>query len=69
MSEQPWASDVPISMPQPLPEPGLVPMFGFTFTTSGLFHDLTGADHERMSTPNYAPVRGVDRVYDDEDVS
>lgn len=56
MSNQ-WGADVPISMPQPLPQgyESVVPMDGFTMTHLGLFHDLTSADHERLSRPSYAP--------------
>jgi hypothetical protein len=56
MADQ-WGSDVPVSMPQPLPPGvvGIVPMGGFVMTRDGLFPDLSAADHERLSTPSYAP--------------
>ncbi|THA72584.1 hypothetical protein E6R60_27020 [Streptomyces sp. A0642] len=56
MADQ-WGSDVPVSMPQPLPPGvvGVVPMGGFTMTEQGLFPDLSSADHERLSRPTYAP--------------
>ncbi|MFJ4902855.1 hypothetical protein [Streptomyces sp. NPDC088727] len=56
MADQ-WGSDVPVSMPQPLPPGvvGIVPMGGFVMTESGLFPDLSAADHERISRPAYAP--------------
>ncbi|MCX4799550.1 hypothetical protein OG497_37475 [Streptomyces sp. NBC_01242] len=56
MADQ-WGSDVPVSMPQPLPPDviGVVPMSGFVMTESGLFPDLSAADHERLSRPTYAP--------------
>ncbi|MFE6000306.1 hypothetical protein ACFQ6C_26155 [Streptomyces sp. NPDC056454] len=56
MADQ-WGSDVPVSMPQPLPPGvvGIVPMGGFTMTESGLFPDLSAADHEYLSRPSYAP--------------
>lgn len=52
-----WGADVPVSMPQPLPPDveGIVPMGGFVMTESGLFPDLSAADHERLSRPAYAP--------------
>jgi hypothetical protein len=53
-----WASDVKVSMPQPLSDdnPGLVPMDGFTFTASGLAHDISRAEWARISVPTLAPV-------------
>jgi hypothetical protein len=68
MSEQPWSSDVPVSMPEPLDQPGLVPMMGFVFTIDGLMHDLTRVDHDRISLPTYAPARPSQVVFDDRDV-
>lgn len=63
MSEQPigWAADVPVSMPEPLDEsnPGLITMDGFTFTATGLAHDLSRADWATLSVPTLAPVRPV----------
>jgi hypothetical protein len=52
-----WGSDVPVSMPQPLPPDveGIVPMGGFVMTELGLFPDLSRADHERLSRPSHAP--------------
>jgi hypothetical protein len=57
MSDTPWASDVRVSLPQPLAadNPVLVSMFGFGFTERGLFHNLSVADHEALSWPNFAP--------------
>jgi hypothetical protein len=55
VSEQPWASDVPVSMPEPLPYTGHVEMQGFVFTDKGLFHNLSEADHEAISRPTYGP--------------
>ncbi|MGW7100386.1 hypothetical protein [Streptomyces sp. NPDC054838] len=56
MADQ-WGSDVPVSMPQPLPPgvEGLVPMGGFVMTLDGLFPDLSAGDHERLSRPTFAP--------------
>ncbi|MFD7835592.1 hypothetical protein [Streptomyces sp. NPDC059761] len=52
-----WGSDVPVSMPQPLPPGvvGIIPMGGFVMTLDGLFPDLSAGDHERLSRPTYAP--------------
>jgi hypothetical protein len=69
MSSQPWGSDVPVSMPEPLSgQAGLVPMFGFVFTVNGLFHDLTEADHEQLSIPTYAPISPIHTIRDDQDL-
>jgi hypothetical protein len=67
MTDQ-WGSDVPVSMPMPLEGEPLVQMFGFVFTEFGLFHDLSAADHETISTPTFAPYSPIDVVYDDEDI-
>ncbi|MFD8656168.1 hypothetical protein [Streptomyces mirabilis] len=64
MADQ-WGSDVPVSMPQPLPKDvvGVVPMGGFVMTESGLFPDLSAADHEWLSRPTFAPYNPTnDRV-------
>ncbi|MEU9405612.1 hypothetical protein AB0E08_07895 [Streptomyces sp. NPDC048281] len=52
-----WGADVPVSMPQPLraDQEGIVAMGGFVMTVDGLFPDMSAADHERLSTPSYAP--------------
>lgn len=68
MAAQEWGSDVPVSMPEPLTEPGMVPMFGFVFTRNGLFHDLSEAEHEQLSLPTFAPIDFGSTVYDDLDV-
>lgn len=67
MSRSLWASDVAISMPEPLDSKtqGLVPMFGFVFTANGLFHDIDQTDHDEISTPSFSPVSPADTVYDD----
>lgn len=54
--QESWASDVPVSMPEPLPYTGHVPMYGFVFTENGMFHNLSESDHERLSRPTYGPV-------------
>jgi hypothetical protein len=75
MADQ-WGSDVPVSMPQPLPKDvvGVVHMGGFVMTESGLFPDLSAADHEWLSRPTFAPynpmndlVESVPDPADDED--
>lgn len=68
MSVQDWGCDVPVSMPEPLPDTGLVPMFGFVFTQRGLFHDLSDADHERLAVPTYAPQSPMETVAGDDDL-
>lgn len=52
-----WGADVPVSMPQPLraDQEAIVPMNGFAMTLDGLYPDMSAADHERLSTPSYAP--------------
>jgi hypothetical protein len=52
-----WGADVPVSMPQPLraDQEAIVAMGGFVMTLDGLFPDMSAADHERLSTPVYAP--------------
>lgn len=67
MSSQAWASDAPISLPEPAESTPLsVPMFGFVFTENGLFHDLSEADHEVLRTPTFAPPDTTGEVvYDD----
>lgn len=67
MTTNDWASDVPVSLPQPLDIDGAhVPMHGFVFTENGLFHDLSEADHEVLRQPTYAPPPAPSEVvYDD----
>lgn len=67
--QMPWSADVPISMPEPNTGKSLVQMFGFVFTVDGLFHDITEADHERLSRPTFAPVQVAQTVFDDGAVS
>lgn len=52
-----WASDVPVSMPQPYsPDmPVLVNLGGFGFTEGGIAHYLSQADADEMATPFFAP--------------
>ncbi len=52
-----YAADVRVSLPQPLPVDTRlsVPMYGFAFTENGLRHDLTAADHAKLSKPAFAP--------------
>lgn len=58
MREQPWASDVPVSMPEPLADASAlrIPMAGFCFTEYGLRHDLTYEQWEQVRRPHFAPV-------------
>ncbi len=63
-----WGSDVPVSMPAPLDGVGLIPMFGFTFTIDGLRHDLSEADHERLSLSGFKPVSPAGTEWGDDDV-
>lgn len=52
-----WASDTPVSAPQPPPTdvPVLVDFGGFGFSMNGMVHNLTSEDLEDMLTPLYAP--------------
>lgn len=64
-----WSSDVAISLPRPSAYQSMVPMQGFTITAAGLMHDITEADHARLSTPNFAPANfGLETVYEDADL-
>lgn len=64
-----WSADVPVSMPLPVQETGIIPMFGWTFTENGLAHDLSPADYERISTPDFAPESMPEGIeYGDTDV-
>jgi hypothetical protein len=51
-----WGADVPISMPVPVSESVMVPMFGFGMTQFRLVPDMTSAEYESLSVPVYAPV-------------
>ena len=50
-----WGADVPVSMPQPAPEPIVVPMFGFGMTQYRLVHNLTQREYEALSVPVFQP--------------
>jgi len=50
-----WGADVPISMPVPVEEDVIVPMFGFGFTQYRLVPDMTSAEYEDLAVPVYAP--------------
>lgn len=66
MSADDWASDTPVSLPDPVDVNGAhVKMHGFVFTEFGLFHDLSEADHETLRVPTYAPQDPTTVVYDD----
>jgi len=65
-----WASDVPVSMPEPLEkadefEPR-IPMSGFVFTINGLFHDIDPAMHDELSLPTFQPQPVTEVIFDDE---
>jgi hypothetical protein len=51
-------------MPQPLrsDQVGIIDMGGFVMTLDGLFPDMSAADHERHSTPSYAPYNPLSAV-------
>lgn len=57
-----WGADVPVSMPQPAPEPVMVEMYGFGMTQYRLVHSLSRADYESLAVPVYAPVNPSGRV-------
>lgn len=67
MSEDYWASDVRVSMPQPLADPSEVTVgSGWAFTQSGLTPDMTTERAKALATPTFAPVNVVETVYEDE---
>ena len=53
-----WSSDAIISMPEPpaSDQPVLVDLEGFGFTSGGICHNLTEADHEKLMAPHWAPA-------------
>lgn len=57
MTSSMWASDAPVSQPEPIdPErPVLVDLGGIGFTSGGLAHGLSNTDLEEIFTPRYAP--------------
>ena len=57
MTQEHWATDTPISFPEPPPSdtPVLVDFDGFGFTSGGIVHNLSGADLEEMVTPTFSP--------------
>ena len=61
-NEAPWGADVPISMPEPMPEdPGVVvPFGGLAFTAMGVVHDLTSVDRDSLLVQGWGPGGGVD---------
>ena len=52
-----WATDSPISFPEPPPDgfPVLESFGAFGFAMSGMVHDITPADLEDLTTPMFAP--------------
>jgi hypothetical protein len=57
-----WGADVPISMPVPVAEAVMVPMYGFGMTQYRLAPDLTSTEYEALSVPVYAPVQATGNV-------
>lgn len=56
-----WASDEPISLPEPLTQHRyVVPMDGFVFTEHGIYHGVYETDLEEMKHPTYGPERAGD---------
>lgn len=50
-----WGADVPISMPIPSDTTVLVDMGAHGFTVNGLQHNLSQADLEEYTQPNFSP--------------
>lgn len=52
-----WGADTIVSMPTPLQkgQEALVDMGGFTFTESGIAHNLNAATVEEYLTPTFRP--------------
>lgn len=67
MSGEAWASDAPVSLPEPVDLDRVhIRMYGFVFTEQGLFHDLSETDHEVLRVPTFAPPPDpTTTVYDD----
>lgn len=63
-----WATDTPISFPEPAPNdvPVLTDFQGFGFSMNGLVHNLTQADVDEMTTPMFAPEGYLGKQFDDE---
>lgn len=57
MTKDHWASDTPISFPEPPPGdiPVLVDFDGFGFTMGGIVHNISQADLEEILTPTFSP--------------
>lgn len=58
-----WASDVRISLPQPMDmdNPPHIDLGGFAFNPNGLLHNLTSEQIEAIYLPRFAPLpRGKD---------
>lgn len=61
-----WASDAPISMPQPNEHAVMVPMFGFGYNQYGITHDINAVDYMNFRRPSKAPDVGPgETVHDD----
>jgi hypothetical protein len=62
-----WSADTPVSMPEPVPEDGLVAMYGFKMTQYRLAHDITEAEYSDLRVPIYGPKDpGLPEVRGDE---
>lgn len=57
MATKNWGTDTIISMPTPLRsgQTPLIDMGMFTFTTTGIAHNLSAADLEAYLNPTYLP--------------
>lgn len=58
MTDPVWGADTIVSMPVPLRrrQQALVDMGGFTFTESGLAHNITESDVEDYISPTFRPM-------------
>lgn len=69
MSDGDWASDVPVSLPEPVaaryPGEKRISMRGFVFTIDGLFLDIDATTHDALAIPTYSPQNPVEVIYDD----
>ena len=53
--EKDWGANTRISMPVSPSNPRMVSMGGFSFTTSGIAHDLSESEVEDLSIPPFSP--------------
>ena len=60
-----WASDTPISRPEPIEMEPLVDFGGFAFTMGGIALNVTSAEIEDIFTPPFMPEGfGVEDDFD-----